>query len=154
MSASTPLREDQHRSRAERHRKVGAALLDAGDEWAAVPLFYAGYHLVKAALLRDPIFGDPTSLSRISADLTPEDRFVTRHHGRRRRGEPREWGVNEVVQVLYRRATKSYEALHQASILVRYGEGLPANSLESLRAALDHIEALDADGDLVAPIPS
>lgn len=72
----------QHVERAQRHRKVGDALAAAGDEWAAVCYFYSAFHLVRHALRTDPIFDDPTALSRIRPDLRPELRDVERHHGR------------------------------------------------------------------------
>src|SRR4051812_9416111 len=81
LSGDTPLREDEHLKRAERHKKIGDLLAGAGDEWAAVPWFYSAYHLVKAALLVDPIFDDLRALSAISVDLIPQDRFTNRHNG-------------------------------------------------------------------------
>lgn len=148
------LREDQHRARSQRHQLIGNALGDAGDEWAVVPWFYSAYHLVKAALLRDPIWGDLQSLHAISVDLTPDDRFIDRHKGRRGRvpGVAVEFGINDLVLRLYRPAAGSYDRLHTASNLVRYGIGLSDGALESLRGCLDQIMDMDSRGELEAPL--
>lgn len=154
-SARRPLREQEHLARADRHRTIGTLLAESGDEWGAVPLFYSAYHRVKAALLRDPIWEDIQSLHVLSVDLIPEDRFTGRHQGRRRPGgQPREWGVNDLVLKLYRPAAGSYERLHQASIDVRYGAGLPGGALPSILEATERIEQLDRAGSLQASIPS
>ncbi|WP_340539423.1 hypothetical protein [Nocardioides sp. GXZ039] len=108
---------------------------------------------MKAALLVDPIWSDLRALQAISADLIPDDRFTSRHHGRRRRtGHAKEWGINELVLKSYRPAAGSYERLHQGSIDVRYGAGLRAGALSALRASVDEIHAMHADGELAAPI--
>ena len=126
------------------------ALEDAGDEWAAVPLFYAGYHLVKAALLIDPIWTDAPRRVGIHMELTPDDKLVTRHHGRKISGDGRRWGINEIVLLLYAHIVAPYERLHQASIQVRYGAGLPAGALPSLRVDIDSIKAESDAGTLFA----
>lgn len=132
---------------------IGNALAAAEDEWAAVPLFYAGYHIMKGALLRDPIWGDIRALHAIHTDLIPDDRFIDRHRGRKRPGGgPREWGINELVQLLYPAAIGHYDRLYQASVLVRYGVGLAAGAVPALVTAIDAIEELDSNGDLEAPI--
>ncbi len=141
---SAPLAVDGHKARAARHLLIGGALEDAGDEWAAVALFYAAYHLVKAALLSDPIFDDPAKLHAIHFDILGDDRHTSRHHGRKG-GPERSWGINEMVTLLYPAITRSYERLHQASIDVRYSIGLPVGALPDLRAAIDQItQAADA----------
>jgi hypothetical protein len=152
MVARTPLREEEHLARAEQHLKVGNVLVETRQEWGAVALFYSAYHRVKAAMLRDPIWGQVNALQAVHQDLIPDDRYIERHHGRRRRGEPREWGVNELVAVLYPSATRAYEQLHQASIDVRYSTGLPAGALPALATAITTISELDSDGELEAPI--
>jgi hypothetical protein len=119
-----------HLQRAARHQKVGDALADAGDEWAVVCYFYSAYHLVRCALLEDPVFNDPTALQRIHPALTPAHRNTENHHGRQAKGQPREFGVNELVFALYRPITSSYERLHQYSIEVRYKAGLAVMSRE------------------------
>lgn len=113
-----------HVTRSDRHLRVGNALIEAGDEWAAVCFFYSAYHLVKSALLSDPIFDDPTALSKIHPGLTPDHRFTSAHHGRQRPREVRAFGINELVLALYRPVTGAYERLHQGSIEVRYKHGL------------------------------
>lgn len=136
---STPLRIDEHVARAERHAEVGHALRSAAnDEWAAVPFFYAGYHLMRAALLEDPIFDEVALLVAKSPKLTMEDRLAEHHRARRNSGQG--LGVNDLVLLLYRPYAGSYERLHQASISVRYGAGLPDGALDALPACLEEIE--------------
>lgn len=139
-----------HTQRAHRHHKVGCAIADSGDEWAAVCFFYSAYHLAKAALLQDPIFDDVGRLHQKHLDLIPDDRFTDRHHVRTTRGERRGWGVNELVQLLYPSMVADYEKLHSASVSVRYRAGLPADAVPSLRASVDRIRAAAANGELVA----
>lgn len=119
------LTADDHRSRSDRHAKMGEALLSAGDEWSAVMYFYAAYHKLKAALLEDPLFDHFDSCQAAHSDLLPEDRFTSRHSGRR--GQNKEWGLNELVRVLYRPASGPYHRLHTMSIDVRYNHGLVAS---------------------------
>lgn len=150
---SARLRETEHNSRALEHEKVGRVLAESGHEWAAVALFYGAYHVVKAALLVDAIFDDVGAMHRCDPDLIERDRFTDRHKGRRRPGGgPREWGVNELVQKLYSQIAREYEQLHQASISVRYGKGLPSGALEALVISFENITTERADGGLTAPL--
>lgn len=136
-----------HLGRARHHRTVGDALATAADEeWAAVCYFYSAYHLARHALVTDPVFGDVSRLEAINVDLLPGSRNVTRHHGRHRPGGPREWGINELIQVLYPRVAPRYERLHQASIAVRYKQGIANFSAANPRVWLDEIEAERAAG--------
>jgi len=125
-----------------------------GDEWAVVPWFYSAYHLMKAVLLRDPIWGDLAALHAISVDLTPDDRFCDRHKGRRQRipGVAPEFGINDLVLKLYRPAAGPYDRLHAASNLVRYSTGLSDGALIPLRADLETIMEMDSRGELEAPL--
>lgn len=134
--------------RAQRHRKVGDALAGAGDEWALVCYFYSAYHLVKAALISDPVFDDAARLAKAPIPLTPDDRYVTSHRGRRRPGWPQEWGVNDLVTMIYRFIRDDYELLHQASIEVRYGRGRALPPIEVAREALDRIRDRSDSGSL------
>lgn len=129
-----------HQARAARHAKIGEMLVEAGDEWGAVCCFYAAYHHVKAALLEDPIFDDPTRMHDRHLDLVADDRFTDRHKGRRNTGRGREWGINELVGLLYPQIRREYEQLHQASIDVRYGSGLRSGALPAVTSALTAIE--------------
>jgi hypothetical protein len=138
MAARARLPIGEHHARAVRHAKVGDALLDAGDEWSAVCLFYAAYHLVRATLLSDPIFSDMTRLKRINQNLMPKDQFTEGHHGSRQPGAS--FGVNELVKLLYPAIYGPYEYLHQASIQVRYEQGLRF-PLEKVRESLDAVQA-------------
>ncbi|GGC03170.1 hypothetical protein [Cellulomonas carbonis] len=139
---------DDHATRAHRHRKVGDALAAAGDEWAFVCFFYSAYHLVKAALLLDPVFDDPDRLGKSPVPLTADDRHVSRHKGRRRPGAPVDWGVNDLVGTIYRFIRDDYEMLHQLSIEVRYGQGRALPELEVAGQALKRIEDRFAAGSL------
>lgn len=118
------LDSEAHKRRATEHERVGAALADVDHEWSAVCYFYAAYHTVKAALLDDPLFDDPITCQAKHPDLLPDDRYVSRHKGRRHTSAGREWGVNELVLKLYRSAAGDYDKLHQASNDVRYHDGL------------------------------
>lgn len=148
---ASALAVEQHQQRADRHLHIGRALFDAGDEWAAVPFFYCAYHHVKAALLDDPVWGDISRMHRLHPDLIPDDRWVSRHHGRKGLpGAPRQWGINDLVLLLYPSIVKQYEQLHQASIDVRYSTGLPPGALEALPAAVEHVRTEVQEGHLVA----
>lgn len=136
-----------HLGRARHHETVGDALAGAAnEEWAAVCYFYSAYHLLRHALLADPVFGDPPRLRTIHPDLFPGARDITRHHGRNRPGEPRQWGMNELIQVLYPVVAPTYERLHQASIAVRYKGGIAQFSAADPRAWLDAVEGERAAG--------
>jgi hypothetical protein len=152
VSGTGDLDLTKHPDRASRHRVIGDLLAEAGDEWAAVPLFYSAYHFVRHALRSDPIFLEPTWLSRVHVSLTMAERDVTRHKGRKfiPGSVGREWGINELVTLLYRPLTISYEKLHQASIEVRYGAGLKTAPLPGLVEALDRIQTAHAQGTMVA----
>lgn len=146
-----PLTASKHKSRAERHTTVGSALFEAGDEWAVVCFFYAAFHHVKTAMLEDPLFDDIRRMHEKHADLIQNDRLVTRHVGRRGMTTGKEWGVNELVGLLYPQIRREYEQLHQASIQVRYQSGLPGGgALEGARNALTVIEQQVQEGGLVA----
>ena len=149
MSRGVDLTVEEHLVRAARHEKVGVALHGAGDEWTAVLYFYAAHHLLRAALLADPIFTDPTRLSRKNPQLQLADRATKRHHGRAPKGQPRVWGINDLVVLMYQHVAVDYEALHQASIEVRYQSGL-RSSLDDARAELDVIRSAQSSGRLVA----
>lgn len=136
-----------HLSRAAEHERVADALADAGHEWSAVCYFYAAYHLVKAAMLEDAIFDDPTQCQALHPDLLPDDRYVSRHKGRRRTSEGREWGLNELVLVLYRPAAGKYERLHSVSNDVRYHDGL-AGTVADVRGVYEEFKALVDGGAL------
>lgn len=138
----------EHLVRAARHRKVGEALID--DEWAAVCFFYSAYHIVRHALREDPIFDDPTALSRINPELTPADRHVSRHQARKGAPGGRQWGINELVTLLYRPIAVDYDRLHQASIEVRYSRGLTSPPMADLLASLEAIDGARVRGQLVA----
>jgi hypothetical protein len=142
-----------HLSRAAEHRRVGEALRTAAQEpWAAVCYFYSAYHLVRYALRRDPIFDNPTALTRINVELYPDLRDISRHHGRKRT-TPREWGINELVLVLYRPIAAPYNKLHQASIDIRYEDGPGPLSLDRAAVWLDEIWTAHDAGGLRATAP-
>lgn len=150
--APARLAHQAHTQRAARHYDVGCALRDAAnDEWAAVCWFYAGYHHVKAALLQDPIFDDVGRLHVKHHDLQASDRYTDRHQIRKGPGSgPRGWGINELVQLLYPTVIRPYDQLHQASVSVRYRDGLPGDALPGLASAIDDIRDAARTGVLSA----
>lgn len=93
--------------------------------------FYAAYHEVKAALMVDPVFDDLDTCLAANPNLQPEDRFTTRHQGRKN-PKNKEWGLNELVVLLYRGAGGSYHRLHTMSIDVRYHQGLHGSCDDAL----------------------
>ena len=130
---------EKHVERARSHREVGEALHAAtGNEWAAVCYFYAAYHVVKAALLTDSIFDDLTALRSVSPDLLTTDRDASAHQ--MRRGSSSDFGVNDLVRLLYPDISSAYLELHGQSIAVRYMHGTSV-PLDDLREDLDEIEA-------------
>jgi len=124
----TPLTAEQHVVRADDHEKLAGVLEETGQEWAAVTHFYAAYHLVSAALLRDPIFSSPSRLTAASPALTMADQHATRHQGYMQFGpggrRTKVWGLNDLVALLYRPVWPYYAQLHEGSVDVRYGTGL------------------------------
>lgn len=124
MAQSRDIRDvSTHIRRADRHFKVGDALHAAGDEWAAVCFFYSAYHVVKAALLTDAVFDDIGALKALNTNLTPDDRYSTRHQGARGLSSP-VLGINEIVGLLYPGVAAQYRLLHMASVQVRYKDSL------------------------------
>jgi hypothetical protein len=128
-------------------------MAEVGHEWAAVPLFYSAYHFVKRAMIRDPIWDQVNALQSLHQGLIPDDRYIDRHKGRQRPGQPRQWGVNEIVTLLYKPIARPYDRLHQASIDVRYGVGLDPVALPDLLRDLALIEDLEGRNEIVAPLP-
>ncbi len=153
MAGGPALTYDEHVSRTAYHRQIGETLADVKHEWAAVPLFYAAYHVVKAAFLADPIFDDGQLCTAKHRFLTPGARDATGHHGRFRPIDPPEkvWGVNELVGLLYPAVGTIYEQMHLASVEVRYKRGLRV-PLPNLRTSLQDIDARLHSGQLVAKV--
>ena len=117
--------------RAETARTSAGVLIAANDDWFVSPLFYSAYHLVRAALIDDPIFDSPELLRARDARLTPECRFLTRHQGRLD-AEGRSLGINDVVGILYPAIAVEYARLHMASRAIRYGDGLGVITAQSV----------------------
>lgn len=151
--ASTALSAEQHVVRADDHEKLAKVLHESGVEWAAVAYFYSAYHLVKAALLTDPIFTDPGRLAVAHAQLTMADQTATRHQGYMQFGtggsRTKVWGLNDLVGVLYRQVWPIYLQMHEASVDVRYGTGLRV-PLDKIGEAQELVKAEYAAGTLVA----
>jgi hypothetical protein len=147
--SQTVLSVAAHTARAQRHMKVANALAEAGDEWAGVCFFYAAYHRVRAALIEDHTFDDLSSCQAVHADLRPEDKHISRHNGRKNTANGREWGVNDLVRILYPGASGTYERLHQISIDVRYGAGMRPD-IDQLRDVWEKFERLCAEGVLTS----
>lgn len=142
-----PLSSKAHTARAARHQKVADALADAGDEWSAVCYFYAAYHMIRAALLEDTIFDRLEWCQQKNRDLLPQDRHTMRHHGRKNTSNGREWGVNELVFLLYPNVVGAYERLHQASNDVRYHDGLRGSVADMQAVYRDFVDKF-ANGGL------
>lgn len=150
MDDDIPL--EAHLERAAQHRAAGDTVAGGErPEWAAVCYFYAAYHLALYCIQSDPIFEDPKALARVDVNLTMEDRFTRRHKARIRQDVPPEWGVNALVRALYGMHIGSiYERLHQASVIVRYKGGLPADAdVARFAEYLEEIEQGHAAGVLV-----
>lgn len=135
--------------RAKEHAKLADVLFETKQEWAAVCGFYSAYHLMRAALLSDPIFDDAHRLSEKSDKIRPEDRFVSKHS----KGglSSTSYGLNEIVSVLYVEFRARYYRLHIASNAVRYGRGLEALRLPELKKDLEQITQAFEVGKLVCP---
>lgn len=122
---SAPLSSHEHAVASERHARTAGELSPKSSEWATVAYFYAAYHLVKQAMLEDPIWQRPSELAAKHPELQPSVSKVTRHSGGKgRRRRCRIWGVNELVELLYPSIYEPYILMHEASIEVRYKRGL------------------------------
>ena len=153
MSASPSLRTAAKcEARAESFQETAVRLESLEDEWAAVCYFYAAYHLVKAAFIRDPVFDSLKALASIDGRLTMEDRFIERHQGRMS-GRTRTLGVNDLVTMLYPKVSVAYRRMHMASINVRYGEGLRTIKLDSVLSDFATVRRAHESGALVSPSP-
>ncbi|MEO8527692.1 MAG: hypothetical protein ABI435_01295 [Pseudolysinimonas sp.] len=128
-------------------RTTGDELLGNDNEWFAVCYFYSAYHLIKAALIRDPIFDSPTGLSRIDVNLTMAHRWATHHQGRIQNGS-RDPGINDIVVKLYNGISIEYRRLHLASIGVRYSDGLGVISPQTAAQDYSVIAAAHARGGI------
>lgn len=121
------MEDHAHLSRYDYHRKIGLTLAqtDVGHPWGCVAMFYAAYHSARWALQRDDRFDDLAALKAINPNLMPEDRNTTKHKARRSRGNHHvpDFGVSDLVLLLYPTAASAYDKLHHASIEVRYDEG-------------------------------
>ena len=117
--------------RADAARAAAETLRSADDEWFAACLASSAYHLVKAAMLGDPIFDSPDELRLRDPRLTPESRFITTHQGLRG-ADGRSLGLTDVVRILYPAIAVEYERLHMASRDIHYGDGLGVISAESV----------------------
>jgi hypothetical protein len=137
-----PLSSDEHAVASERHARAAGALRPMSRDWATVAYFYAAYHLVKQAMLEDPIWLCPDELAIKHPELGPHTSKVTRHHGQPagRRGN-RAWGVTDLVEVLYPSIHYSYVRMHEASIQVRYQRGLQT----PLRVSASHWAKIRAE---------
>lgn len=140
--------------RADSHETLADVLAETQQEWAAVVYFYSAYHLVSATLLRDPVFDDPSRLASLNPQLTMADRRTTRHHGYMQFGpggsRTKIWGLNDLIGALYKHVWPFYLQLHEASIDVRYNNGLRV-PLEKVAQAHGLIKDEFTAGTLVAP---
>ena len=141
-----PLTISEHVERSRYHKRVGDALHSSGpDSWGAVCYFYSAFHLVRAALTRDPIFSDLSQLKKAHPGLIPDDRGATAHQARR--GSERRFGVNDLVRILHPDIFPAYYRLHGASVGVRYEKGISSDLdgfLEDLEDIEEHFATSDA----------
>lgn len=122
------MQDHEHLSRQDYHRSFAATLAGASPvahPWACVIGFYAAFHSARWALQCDRRFDDEDVLRTIHPDLRSEDRRTAKHKARRGPGANADFGVNDLVLMLYPKASRPYELLHQASIEVRYNQGRP-----------------------------
>lgn len=136
--------DHEHLTRWEQHRQIGLLLAETpvGHPWGCVACFYAAFHVARWAMLMDRRFDDLTALKAIHPHLQPDDRRTNKHKARRgSAGGTPDFGVNDLVLLLYPSASRSYERLHQASIEVRYEKGDPAKlpSAEQLEEYMDTV---------------
>ncbi|WIB68082.1 hypothetical protein DEI93_03290 [Curtobacterium sp. MCBD17_035] len=137
--------------RAEACRETADRLAAAGDEWAAVCNFYAAFHVVRAALLADPIFTSIKACAAKHINLQMSDRDVTMHQARLGTSSGRAFGVNDLVKLLYPQIEFEYLELHSWSVNVRYNEGLePHSSIGASRRYYETIRTAYDEGRLVA----
>lgn len=136
----------EHRTRSEEMGRDARQLHESGIEWATVAYFYSAYHLVRAALLNDPIFDDMARLKRVNPHLQPSDRDTTKHKGRR--NGPIEFGINDLILMLYgREASGPYNYLHIASVQVRYEASL-RYPLDDIQKKYAEFRAAESKGSL------
>lgn len=134
-------------ARARRDEEVARELALDGLDWAAVVAFYAAYHRVRAAFAADPLFTDERRCIEKHPLLRPRHRDSSKHGGRT---QPyREWGVNELVELLYPHIGAEYLELHMASVQVRYGRELSV-SLDRVLALEEIIRDASESGSLRA----
>lgn len=123
---------------------MAETLLDtAAHSWGCVAAFYSAYHTAKWALLRDPRFKDLKALHSIHPLLAPDDRTTQWHKARRGRVHSG-FGVNDLMELMYKEVAVDYLLLHSASGDVRYKAPkawvrLPEGSV--ILEALDRVES-------------
>lgn len=126
---------------------MAEAMVADSPEWSRVAAFYSAYHAMKAALLSDPVFREPTKLAAINAHISMESRLATHHQGNLARG--RGLGVTELVRYIYRPFYARYLMLHGASISVRYGDGQTLHTPEQCLDAARSINQALNSGEIV-----
>lgn len=119
--------------RSQYHWEAALELAEYTNEWSAVMAFYSCYHLARASLLSDPVFEDEVTLRElVHPDMRSDDKYVEKHKVRTAGGS-NGFGINDLVQSLYKHVARNYRALHTGSIMVRYQMGLQAPyTIESL----------------------
>lgn len=136
------------KKRAEDHWHSAQDLATTGNEWSAVAAFYSCYNLARVALLSDPIFQDFPAMKMAHQNLTPDDRYTVRHQVRK--GSSTGFGVNNLVQALYKFSSGTYHVLHRGSIQVRYEEGLiPPLTIEATIDKANEFRGAFFEGKLI-----
>lgn len=134
--------------RVTQHLEAGDELFQHGNEWATVAYFYAAYHQMKVAMLEDPVFDAPDSLTSIHMALRQSDREAAHHQGSPNKPGGRSMGVSDIVTWVYRPFAGSYRRLHSASMDVRYHCGLNQISLATAKQDAYLIRKAYCDGKL------
>lgn len=119
---------------SDKHWATTQLLMDAGNEWAAVTGFYSCYHLLRAAMMQEPLFDQPIELSRVHHTLQSGDRYETKHSlGGLNKAA---LGMKEICTVVYPHIAPRYYLAHDASNGIRYDGGLPRH-IKTVDAALE-----------------
>jgi len=134
--------------RVTQHLDAGDELFQRGNEWSTVAYFYAAYHQMKVAMLEDPVFDDPDTLTSIHMALRQTDRDAAHHQGSPNKPGGRSMGVTDIAIWVYRPYAANYRRLHSASVDVRYHCGVSQISAETAKQDAYRILQAYKDGKL------
>lgn len=138
---------NDHVAAANDHERVAVGLLSSSEDWAAVPFFYAAYRLIRATLISEPLFQQGLArLMSVNPLLQIGDRFAEHHSGGM--AGSRSLGVSELVTILYPRIDAHYKRLHNASLQVRYGQGLQTISRAAVESDFAAVKRARIEGSM------